>query len=767
MHDREKARGLPSRGTGTVRTILIAVATALVAVSGAWLLAGGSGEHTARGRPLTETSERETSSPQLVVDSSAPATDTVVRSEKIPIVRTAIEPEPTRLVVEVLDTDTGQPVRGMRVFAVRDEQNWFNAGYHAGLDESISTDDAGIARIEVEPRTPLRVIVTGEGPDNYRKDAQIECLEVGETREVTILLRSEPYHRFDLRVLAEENGRPLEGVRLITRRNSKEIENADRRERLPYPASGRVLVTTDANGELDLPVDERYSPPFDLVAEGREPARVGTAWSIYPDRPLVVRLARAARLQGRVTPPRGGFVPDRVRLQTDTYRLQRPLGGFRWLGPEPTWEGEVSEDGTFEVNELPTQIPLRAVLVDKNTTVSASSDPLVLEPGEVRRVDWSVGRGATVVCRVVNPARGKEPGWEVWLVPASEGYNHDGQGYMHSDWKPAATRRTNDNGEVCFPRVPSGDWIIGLAPRRDGWPAALDDATLAAKAVFFSVAEDQHEVRVVVPTHRWGFIEGRVIGDADSPPKSRTIYTESLDGNGCNPWVNMEEDGTFRTGPLLHGRYRLEAAALAFGDRGEMGDSWVVEAATGDREVLLREPPMGSVSGVAIDRATGEEVYATVFVFRRGCPYQIMYRLPIWSVGPGFGLGGLREGVYDLRAEGGDGVGVLLGVRVEKDRPVTNAEVFLDPGQFVQLRYRGPAKNAAYRIERNGVIYASGWIDNGTRDAQNLPIGPYEVILTGYDHETSTNSPTVLFEESRTVEVGADAEPIVDLHIDR
>ncbi len=108
---------------------------------------------------------------------------------------------------------------------------------------------------------------------------------------------------------------------------------------------------------------------------------------------------------------------------------------------------------------------------------------------------------------------------------------------------------------------------------------------------------------------------------------------------------------------------------------------------------------------------------------------------------------------------------MLCGIRIEKGNPLENAKVLLERGEFVRLIYEGPTGCADYRFEKDGVTYASGEIQNGTRERPCLPIGSYEVTLTGQDGSASTISPAVVFEESRSIDVVRGEERIVEFRI--
>jgi hypothetical protein len=658
-----------------------------------------------------------------------------------------------QLVIKIRGEEEGAPVVGVGVFAGGEGQprTFTNIDRdRGGRGEIPRTSEAGIAVLDVGAGYPLTVFVEGEGDFDNRAQVSVPSLAAGETRELEITIRTVFDRIFHLCVLAEEDDRPLPGVEFFV----DEGPGAYYSDEVPsrtFPGTEVATATSDTRGMIELPLSSPNPLPLLLVAEGREPARISTVSGFdSPARRMVVRLARAARLHGRVTSDREGFVPDRVRLRVERWD---PLGSF-------LWEGTVDDDGTFAVEGLPTQLPLRVTVEANGTPRFPLTELLLFEPAESRRVEWELGRGAIVHGRVADVEGEGDAGLELWLIPAFEVF---GSGGALSFWMtPGDRTRSGGGGEFRFDDVAAGDWVIGLAPASRPFYASADDENLAATSVCFSVPPDRDEVEVTVPLHRGEFIEGRVLPKEEGLPIHPDIMAWRIEGTGSPLGANVDEEGRFRLGPMTPGRYLLRAGTAGLDEEHPAADPFVVEAASGEKDVLLRIPPTGSLSGSVIDRETGKPTPANVTVFSRGGSQAMM--------SPGrseFSSLPLGIGEFDVQAQTADGrVGSMLGVQIREEDPVEDLVILLDPGQFVRLRYRGPTEYAQYRFEKDGVIYASDNIRRGTRERTCLPIGSYEVILTGYDLMMLTIPPTRVFEESRAIEVGPGPEPIIEFQID-
>lgn len=659
-----------------------------------------------------------------------------------------------QLVITVRSEEEDAPVAGVRVFAMGEGQP--RSSTHVDRDqgrrgESPRTNEAGIAVLEVGAGYLLWVSVTGEGPYDNRAHVRVPILAADETRELVVSVRTRFDRVFHLCVLAEEDDRPLAGAELfLGEGGGSRIDSAR-----------SAIASTDENGGLTLPLSSPTPPSFDLVAEGREPARVSAGEGFAsPARRMVVRLARSARLHGRITSHGDEFTPERVRVYPDSWYPVNNLSEDRGR------EVEVRDDGTFEIEGLPTQVPLGVTVEGSGQVRYPVTERLVLEPAESREVTWEFGRGATVRGRLADAEGKGGEGLELWLVPLSE-VGTVSLGFL-SFQTPAARTRSGDDGKFRFEDLAAGDWVVGLAPSSRSEFVCADDESIIATSALVTVAPEVEEVEVTVPLHHGEFIEGRVLPEEgeEEPPDGDDyvmITAWSIEGGAAPGMAQTDEEGRFRLGPLVPGRYLLRAGMRGIDVEDPAADPFVVEAATGASDVHLRRPPTGSLAGTVLDRETGRPARANVTIYSR--------RMPQWlAMDPmreEFSFGDLAAGEHYLQAQTPDGrVGTLLGVQVAAGETTEDLVIHLDPGQFVRLRYRGPTEYARYRFVKDGVTYAHDALRHGTRERTCLPLGTYELILTGYDRTAMTIPPTTVFEESRTIEVGPDVEPLIEFQID-
>src|SRR4030095_10724551 len=64
--------------------------------------------------------------------------------------------------------------------------------------------------------------------------------------------------------------------------------------------------------------------------------------------------------------------------------------------PEEQWKTETGPDGRCSVTSLPPTIPLQIEIRQRGRVLRREADPLTLEPGEVRELEWRIGSGCTL-----------------------------------------------------------------------------------------------------------------------------------------------------------------------------------------------------------------------------------------------------------------------------------------------------------------------------------------------------------------------------------
>jgi len=261
-------------------------------------------------------------------------------------------------------------------------------------------------------------------------------------------------------------------------------------------------------------------------------------------------------------------------------------------------------------------------------------------------------------------------------------------------------------------------------------------------------------VEVVVRVWRGVFIEGRVLGPHGDGAEEMLVSAFGLENRG-RASARSGTEGGFRIGPLVPGRYRLDAS---HSPDDSLAPSEPVEALAGDTDVVLRVTAGGSVSGVVVDAATGEPVKASVGLSEavekpRG------YRMTSGRSSGEFSFGGLTPGDYHLCAASDDGrVGVLRDVPVMAGSKVEGLRIPLERGGHVIIRYEGPVEYANFWIESAGARFGMGGLRSGQQKRVTAPTGEITVRLEAYGR-TDPDSPVAIERERQvTIEAGAEVE---------
>ena len=459
------------------------------------------------------------------------------------------------------------------------------------------------------------------------------------------------------------------------------------RERTPY-AAATIIAAGFAPRMLRLWGSDSVDEPEELEAGAVVP-------------PVIeVVLSPSARIEGRV---HGAPVGAAVRALTSgeaLVDLARARVDAWFPEADAAFLGTLASDGTFVLDPLPAGAAMRLDLVQGDRVLSSVPECIALTPGEVRRVEWTVGSGAALECLVHDERGVPISAARVQLIPPS----HGGWAAAYDAWNGAQIRSTDMTGRVVFDDVLPGRWNVVLEPpgaiarRRGGssWPQS--EVTVDV------VGSEAQTVRLVAYDPRT--ISGVVVDPDGKPLEGKVHLTRMTAGTpaAVTSTCKTDADGKFRSGHLAPGTYRIVARREWPMERTfAPSEAVYVEAGVDTlRLVLQREL---SLDLRALDDTTRVPADAHFSIGREGegwgprCPFQSR---ATWHVA------GIPPGRLVIIARTGDGrVGVA---RVEGPLPDVASErvrlsidVPVRVGGMLHLRYRGSMPSVLCEVSFDGV----------------------------------------------------------------
>src|SRR5262245_25350549 len=307
------------------------------------------------------------------------------------------------LVVRTIDESEGTPLPRVRLWVLPEQggSSMHVEGAKGTLQTSPLTDADGRAEFELPSGIALRISAQGEDEDVGRARTEIQALEPGERRELTLEVPTGNDRHFFLEVLAREDKVPITGASVET-------------------SSARGV--TDSNGLFDLWLPSWKEPDVQVHAPGFGEVlfRAGREHDT-PETARVVLLSRAASLRAWILVARGAPVADgAVRLWTESYHLVESDHGEVHLPSvsEREWVQDADPSGLCALEGLPPDVPFHVEILRARTAVKKDLPSLSLRAGEVREIEWRLGSGCRLEGSVVDQAGVAVREQNLWLQRA-------------------------------------------------------------------------------------------------------------------------------------------------------------------------------------------------------------------------------------------------------------------------------------------------------------------------------------------------------------
>jgi hypothetical protein len=638
--------------------------------------------------------------------------------------------------VRVVDASSRASIAGVQVYAspreldVHGHRIAASTGARGGLRQFTTTDADGRVEIDATPDVELRINANGSDAGYGAAWEDVAPRRAGETVELVLELKKRDDLAFWCRLVDEATRAPIANA-TVTRTGKNE-----------------ALAKSDAGGLFSVRVTSWAPSTYQVTAPGHGFAYVASeVGHDSADRALEIALPESATLRVRVIDaPSSNATPAVVTLSAKPWLLAKPDGANAQLLTmlnDPTWKENTWDGGRGVLTELPPRVALRAE-VRMGRVEWNSPEPLVLEPGETRDVEWRIGYGCIVSGRCVDQ-HGKpvaahsmrmEHAWR--NVPS----------YFQSAYVEGVAKRvrTDEDGRFKFVDIQAGTWWIGPEPRANTFePPAPDDVAPFARVVDIAAGEERREIDLQVD--RGLTIRGSVLDSSGKPVHA--FVNALIDSAAPTPGTQTSKDGAFVLGPLAAGRYEIRAMASPLSKGGDSSSERVV-ANAGDENVVLRLRPGVVLAGRVIDER-GDPARAAIAIAQPGSTTFGIHTLETKPDGT-FRLANLDPGTFSIGASTADGrVGLIEKLALAGGEEATDLEVKLVPGGRIRVRYDGADPWGTIRILRGDTIVGMESLQKGASHEFSAPLGAVTVALRCYRLPRSE-------ERAVTVQAGAVAE---------
>lgn len=558
-----------------------------------------------------------------------------------------------------------------------------------------TTDAAGDARIDDVAEGELLVTARHEGyvPSRLLTD---DPGAGHERRERIELVR-----RASIEGVVRFADRPVDGVRVRGRgRSSLETREA------VAGADGRFTLTDWGVEPVDV---EAVSTSADragarsIVLARRESVLAGSTELVVLDVPALRRIS--GDVDGL-----GGAAGARVRLEVERYDPE--VDDVRWSVVEEHALDVLGGHAAFEFLSIPPgRFAVRAIDGPRRT----SPVDVLMDVGDVDGISILMPEAAHVSGRVLDGVRLQAAlGARVRLVRL--------EGDAPSPGGESASTITRDDGAFAFDDAAPGRYRV----------EAADDGVATASTVV-SVREGE-AVFVPLRLGPGGSIEGHV-GDADARPlASVPVRIARLPADEPLVRTRTDESGTFRSGPLAAGRYRLRVEGgrgLAAGLEADVevvaeSASVVDLSARGDAAIEGVVRRRGTpVPGLVVEARAADARGADSLTLRATADAYGQFRFP-----------GLLEGTYGLfivdgAVRGSTPVTLRAGDRVQRDLEVgegrVSGSVKTARGDAVREADVVAVADPALLADVEGRVRTA---PDGTFSIAGLPVGRYRLLIT-------------------------------------
>ena len=655
--------------------------------------AEGPGDATGAPAEAPSSNRDETKSPREPV--AERKNENAVESVAEPVVT----PERVRLHVRVVRATDGVPIPKANV------QTRSEGSRAAGIDFTASGVTGPDGRIELQVERAQHVWFFVAANAAFVKDhgAQHDTRGCADGDEFTLALDAEPFASYWFRIVAREDGHPIDAAKV-----------APARTRVPgtvdlfHPDVPPVGADASGIAEFRRPVVGDFTA--EVTAPGRAtaivPVRSDRAAS--RDRPLTVALEieLGASIVGTVR-HRDGSPAASANVSALSGRVGR--------------EAVTDATGRFELDGLPVgqRIRLAGSMTGRDSVGLLGDDDewwrldLTLESGERRQIDLGPMRRLVLRGEVLLPDGTPCSDGTWWIDPVDHDGTSEGTYYRRS---------LNVDGGFQSEPLPEGEWIVSTTSRSpDEWSASVRvviDGAASPPAVTLRLAPKLD-------------FRGRVVTVEGAPVPGRGVTLTRAESGGAPLRQITHDDGRFDFVSLVAGP--LTVTIDPRDDDGEAVEFELASVPEGvvDFPLVAETGASGRIAGRVITTGDRDPNHATLTLRRRGG-----WAVTTVDLGPSnkFHVSA-APGRYDLIAEqSGDRIGWLADVVVGPGTQVDGIEVVLHDGAAASIHFAtaGHAKHELRARVGEAVIAAQSLAD-GVYAEWTVPAGrvTFEALENG------------------------------------
>jgi hypothetical protein len=393
-----------------------------------------------------------------------------------------------------------------------------------------------------------------------------------------------------------------------------------------------------------------------------------------------------------------------VKLGTNSKRQMRPIPDDPDLTTyHSEWSTSTDAQGRATLAQLPPDVPL---LPEGGTFPSRKTPPIVLEPGEMRDVEWKVD-GGTLNGIVLDQHDEPVADCELWLKQcySARPVYFDVQNCSQPDRRI----RTDASGRFVIAMIHGGTWWLGPGLVQSG------RKEIAPYAQIFEDNGGRLTQGLVLHVDRGLFVSGHVV-----PPVGKQLLDGVVVVEGRERMLSMTRpwnaDGSFFVGPLLAGRCIVTARSSS-----GHAPSSSIEVEAGAKDVGLSLHTGATIRGRLLDE-TGVPAPGWIILNAReeGSSTRSLLRI---STGGEFELKSVGPGRYALAAWGyGSKVAFFDSIDIAEGSEA-DVELRLSPAGLVRVQYLGSDRTCDVAVLKDGVEYSSDVLEWTSARTMTAPTG--------------------------------------------
>ncbi len=490
-----------------------------------------------------------------------------------------------------------------------------------------------------------------------------------------------------------------------------------------------------------------YSSVFLDTQEGHE--RAERAWRIP--------MSRTATLIVHVRNATGAVVPDaQVTLESvGNESRTRHLTRLDAVSQGTiTIDSNTDATGTVTIALLPAAISLQATVFQPRPW--SPSEQIVLDPGEVRDLVWTVSGGCLLRGLLLDQDDHPVALRNVWLSreDMSEPMYFDARLDGHS--LSVITVTTDEAGRFVCTGLDPATWWIGPAASKsdpDADPRASPDPAfdVAPLAQPVRIEDGQASIDVTLRVDRGLYIRGHVVDAAGAPAIDARIHAAELERRLHSGGRTNDADGSFVIGPLARGTYTIFASRFA-----RDADSEPHVATAGESGLVLHLRAGAEFSGQVLGE-DGVGVSAMMSVCDRESSPRQGRGMHTDQRGH-FVIRGLSPGAFDVTATTDDGrIGRLERVGIAEGSTVKDVILRVAQGGRVRVRHTGPETAVNLEVLQNGALIQSSSAMRNMPVELIVPAGTVEIRALHVEGDRRTVERSVSVAVGETVDVVLEA----------